>query len=65
MLYHSSVILDTSDSQRILQASESEDLLEIQYVRQGLIRHVDIRDHRWQVAFPVHIPPVDFEEFFG
>ena len=65
MLYHSSVILDTSDSQRTLQAYESEDLLEIQYVWQGLIRHVDIRDHWWQVALPVHIPPVDFEKLFG
>lgn len=65
MLDHSSVVLDTGDSQCIIQQSESDDLLEIQYVRQGLIRHVDVRDHRWQVAFPVHVPPVDFEKFFG
>lgn len=64
MLYHRSVILDTRGSQRFLQAPESEDLLEIQYMRQGLISHVDISDHRWQVAFPIHIPPVHFEKPF-
>lgn len=65
MLHQSSVILNARDSQRILQAFESRDLLKIQYMRQGLIRHVDVRDHGRQVRLPVHVPSVHFKKLFG
>lgn len=64
MLHQGSVILDAGESQRMLQAFERRVLLKIEYVRQGLIRHVDIRDHRRQVCLPVHVPSVYFEEPF-
>lgn len=65
MLHQGSMVLDAGDSQRMLQAFQRRGLLKIQYVRQGLIRHVDIRDHRRQVGLPVHVPSVYFEELFG
>ncbi len=65
MLHQSSVILDARDSQCMSQVSKNGDLLKIQDLRQGLIRHVNIRDHRRQVGLPVHIPSVYFEKLFG
>lgn len=65
MLHQSSVILDARDIQRMLQAFESRDLLKIQYVRQGLIRHVDVRDHRRQIGLPVHVPSIYLKELLG
>lgn len=65
MLHQSSVILDARDDQRVLHNFESRDLLEIQYMGQRLIRHVDIRDHRRQVCLPVDVPSVYYEKFYG
>ena len=65
MLHQCSMILDAGDNQRMSQVSKNRDLLKIQYLRQGLIRHVNIRDHRRQVGLPVHIPSVYFEKTFG
>lgn len=64
MLHQSSVILDARDSQRMLERFESKDLLEIQYVGQRLIRHVDIRDHRRQVGLPIQVSSVHFEKLY-
>ena len=47
MLHQGSVILDAKDGQQMPKALESRGLLEIQYVRQGLIRHGDVREYRW------------------
>ena len=64
MLHQSSMILDARESQRT-QVLESKDLLKIQYVRQRLIRHVNIRDDRRHVSLPVQVSSIYFKKSFG